>query len=167
MKKYLNTISLLTVLVAALDQVAKSLVVATLRSGESHPLIGDWLSIRLLHNPGAAFSTGTDFTWIFTTVSLLFVAYVIWDSPRLLSTHYTWAWGLFGGGALGNLLDRLFRAPEFYLGHVVDFISVGSFPVFNFADAAINVGVFLLIVGALREHRVHRARRHAISSGEV
>lgn len=65
---------------------------------------------------------------------------------------------MVAGGAAGNLIDRLFRAPSFFLGHVVDFISVGNFAVFNIADASITCGVLVFIVGVLLEERKEAAR---------
>ena len=56
---------------------------------------------------------------------------------------------LIAGGALGNVIDRLFRSPGFFFGHVVDYISVGSFAVFNIADACITVGVAVLLAAML------------------
>jgi signal peptidase II len=56
------------------------------------------------------------------------------------------------GGALGNLLDRIFRAPGFLRGHVVDYVSVGSFPSFNVADSAITIGAVLLILDGFAQH---------------
>ena len=54
------------------------------------------------------------------------------------------------GGALGNLMDRIFRAPGFMRGHVVDFVAVGWYPVFNVADSCITIGAILLVVRSLR-----------------
>ena len=60
---------------------------------------------------------------------------------------------MIAGGALGNLVDRLVREPGFWFGHVVDFISVGNFAVFNIADASITCGVVVFIIFLLLEGR--------------
>jgi len=57
------------------------------------------------------------------------------------------------GGALGNLCDRIFRSPGFLRGHVVDFVAVGWWPVFNVADSCVTIGAILLIVRSLRPPR--------------
>lgn len=97
-------------------------------------------------NPGAAFSMGTDYTWFFTLVMVGVLGFVIWHSRRLGGS---WAWALalggLAGGVAGNLTDRLFRAPSlvdgefvsFAQGHVVDFIAVPRFAIFNIADSFI------------------------------
>ena len=57
------------------------------------------------------------------------------------------------GGALGNLMDRIFRSPGFMRGHVVDFVAVGWWPVFNLADSCVTIGAILLVVRSLRARR--------------
>jgi signal peptidase II len=62
------------------------------------------------------------------------------------------------GGAIGNLLDRVFRSPSFLRGEVVDFIRVGGFPSFNVADSAITIGAVLLVVWGWRDRDDGRRR---------
>jgi signal peptidase II len=73
------------------------------------------------------------------------------------------------GGALGNLLDRLFRTPGFLKGAVVDFVHVGDFPTFNVADSAITIGAVLIVIWAirtdLRERREERAAEGSATGG--
>lgn len=141
------------VAVAAADQAVKQYMLATLVPGVPVPVIGDWLRWLLIFNPGAAFGMGENATWLFSTIQLVFVvatlasAYFMRDRPSAVGL------ALIGGGALGNLLDRLFRDPGFWFGHVVDFISVGNFAIFNLADAAINVGVVVFVVAIATEER--------------
>lgn len=132
------------VVVLVLDQLTKIAAIGALEGEPPVPLLGRWLQLTLLRNPGAAFSMGTGATWLFTTIQLGYLAAAVWFSGRL---HRAWpavAVGLIAGGAAGNLVDRLLREPAFYVGHVVDFISVRGFAVFNIADSAITVGVVIL-----------------------
>ncbi|MET8797479.1 signal peptidase II [Nocardia sp. NPDC004568] len=129
----------------ALDLVTKIIVVARIRPGEPVSIIGDFVELVLVRNPGAAFSMATGMTWLLTLIATAVVIGVLRIGRTLRST--LWAIGLGGvlGGALGNLMDRLFRAPGPLQGHVVDFVSVGWWPVFNVADSAIVCGAILLV----------------------
>lgn len=134
------------VAVAVVDQVLKQVMVSTLTPGVPVPVIGDWARLYLLFNPGAAFSMGSGSTWLFTTIQLAFVVGALIAAPRIRGRWEATGLALIAGGALGNLIDRLFRDPGFWFGHVVDYISIGNFAVFNFADIAINVGVATFVV---------------------
>lgn len=140
--------------VAALDQLTKAIMLATLTQGEPLKVLGDWFRFTLLFNPGAAFSMGgSGSTWLFTTIQLAFVIGVAIAAPRIRDRGQAVGLALIAGGALGNLIDRLTREPGFWFGHVVDFVSVGSFAVFNLADACITVGVVVFIAFMLVEER--------------
>lgn len=141
------------VAVAALDQVVKQLAVCFLHPGQPVYLIGDWFRLYLLYNPGAAFSLGSGSTWLFTTIQLAFVVGSLIAAPRITDRWQALGLALIAGGALGNLGDRLFREPGFWFGHVVDYISVGNFAVFNIADASITVGVVVLVVAMFASER--------------
>lgn len=145
-------------LVAALDQATKIAVLAWLEPGQAVPVLGDWFRFRLVFNPGAAFSMGSGSTWFFTCIQLAFVVGVAVSARRIREPWSAVGLALIGGGALGNLIDRLVREPQFFLGHVVDFISVGNFAIFNIADSAITVGVVVFIVGMFVVERKERAR---------
>ncbi|WP_315117601.1 signal peptidase II [Corynebacterium matruchotii] len=141
------------VIVGVIDQVTKTLMVNMLADNKIIYIIGDWFRFRLLFNPGAAFSMGQGSTWLFTCFQLAFLIGVLWYSPKVRDRWIALGLALIGGGALGNLGDRLFRAPQFFLGHVVDFISVGDFAVFNIADSAITCGVAVFLIATLLEGR--------------
>ena len=130
--------------VAAIDQVSKIVAVDALEGKAPVDLLGEWFQLTLLRNPGAAFSMGTGSTWLFTTIQIVFIVAVAVGSKWLRTPWPTISAGLIAGGAAGNLIDRLFRDPSFYFGHVVDFLSVRGFAVFNLADSAITVGVIML-----------------------
>lgn len=145
----LGTLVAVTAVVVLLDLVTKIVMVATLRDGERIPLLGDVVSLVLVRNPGAAFSLATGMTWVLTLVALAVVVGIARYARRLRSPGWALALGLVLGGALGNLVDRFFRGPGPLQGHVVDFVSVGWWPVFNVADSAICVGGAVLVLLAL------------------
>lgn len=140
---------LIAALVLAADLATKIAAVAYLTPGEPVPLIGDVVTLTLVRNPGAAFSMATGMTWVLTLVAIGISIAVIRMGRKLRSAWWAVGLGLVLGGALGNLMDRLFRAPGIMEGHVVDFFSVGWFPVFNVADSGITCGAILLVVVTL------------------
>jgi signal peptidase II len=132
----------LAVLVA--DQIAKGWIIENLGPTprvKSLPVAGDWLTLVYSRNTGVAFGLFQNMPQLFTVTSIAITAGAIYAYAAHLPNRITWvqvAAGLIVGGALGNIVDRL------RLGYVVDFISVGWWPVFNLADSAITVGVTLL-----------------------
>jgi signal peptidase II len=141
-------------LVLALDVLTKYLVVAHLEGGPTVTVIGGLLYFDVIRNSGAAFSMATGQTWLLSIVALGVVVGIVWVAPRLRSVGWAIGLGLVLAGALGNLGDRIFRAPGPLRGHVVDFISVfkpdgGAFAIFNLADSAISVGGVLIVLLAL------------------
>lgn len=112
------------------------------------------LRFRLAFNRGAAFSMGADneFARFIPFAALIVVAIVIWQGRTIGSRLGSVALGLILGGAVGNLIDRGFRAGSggFFSGAVVDFIDLQWFPIFNVADAGVVVGGILLVLVSLR-----------------
>jgi signal peptidase II len=101
----------------------------------------------------------TGFTWILSVIAIGVVVVIVRVARRLRSTGWAVALGLVLGGALGNLVDRVFRAPGPLQGHVVDMVSPfapngEAFAVFNLADSAITCGGVLLVVLALLGHEL-------------
>jgi signal peptidase II len=140
--------------VLALDIASKVLVVATLTEDEPNKLLGGALYLTLLRNPGAAFNLATGMTWVLALIALAVVGFIIWIAPKLRSVGWAVGLGLVLGGALGNLVDRIFRSPGVLRGHVVDFISLFGpyghpWPVFNLADSGICVGGAVIVLMAL------------------
>ncbi|MGV0395326.1 signal peptidase II [Corynebacterium uberis] len=156
-RRYWPAMFALIVALAAIDQAAKHAVVAHLTPGVPVPVVGDWARLLLVFNPGAAFSMGQGSTWLFTCFQLAFLVGVMVYAPRVKDPWTATGLALIGGGAAGNLVDRLTRPPQFFLGHVVDFISIGRFAVFNIADAAITVGVIAFLVGMVLQEVRARA----------
>ena len=131
--------------VLALDVATKVAVVHFIEPGNPVEVLGDFVTLKLIRNPGAAFSMATGMTWLLTLVAIAVVVGVIRIGRTLRSPWWALGLGLVLGGALGNLIDRLFRAPGPLQGHVVDFVSVGWWPVFNVADPAVVGGAILLV----------------------
>ena len=134
--------------VIALDQWTKWLVRQNIEfGGQWLPSWLSWLSpyARIVHwyNSGAAFGMFQNGNLIFTVLAFIVIGAILYYFPRVEADDWTLklAMGLQLAGAGGNLIDRLMR------GKVTDFISVGSFPVFNIADASISVGVIILLLG--------------------
>lgn len=136
--------------VLAADIITKALVAAHLREGEPVHVLGNVLMLNLLRNPGAAFSVGTGYTIVFTAIALGVVVYIARTARNLRSIGWAITLGLLLGGALGNLGDRIFRAPGLLRGNVVDWIEVTRYwPVFNLADSAIVCGGILTVLLAM------------------
>ncbi|MBI2168945.1 MAG: signal peptidase II [Actinobacteria bacterium] len=135
--------------IVALDQATKSWAVAAL-ADEPANLVGDAVRLRLVRNSGSAFSLFTGWTPILGILAIVLIV-VLWRMGRQEADRATAiALAVVLGGALGNLSDRIFRAPGFLSGAVIDFVDVGPWPTFNVADSAITVGAVLLILRGLR-----------------
>jgi signal peptidase II len=134
----------LALLVLAADQGSKIWAVDALGDGRRVDVVGDLFGLRLVRNPGAAFSLATGMTWLFTLVALVVVIVIIRVSRQLGSASWAVALGLLLGGALGNLTDRLTREPGFFRGHVIDFLVLPHWPVFNVADSCIVTAAALI-----------------------
>ncbi|MBS2965564.1 signal peptidase II [Actinocrinis puniceicyclus] len=138
------------VAVYALDAASKAIVVATMHYGYPIRLLGPALRLDYTRNPGAAFSIGEAYTIIFTVIAVGVIVVILRLARRLFSLPWAFALGLLLGGALGNLTDRIVRAPGFLRGWVVDFIELPHWPIFNLADSAICVGGALMVLLAFR-----------------
>jgi signal peptidase II len=145
--------------VLAADAITKSLVVAHLRPDQPVHLIGNLLMFWLTRNPGAAFSVGTGETIVFTVIAFAVVVSIARTARNLRSLGWAIALGLLLGGAMGNLADRILRAPGLFRGDVVDWIAVTTwYPIFNLADSAIVCGGILTVVLAMRGYRLDGTR---------
>jgi signal peptidase II len=140
------------------DLLTKQLAEARLADAEPVRLLGG--AVYLVHttNSGAAFNIGSSYTYVFPVIALAVIGWIGWMAVRLRSRAWAVALGLVLGGAAGNLVDRLFRAPGPFRGEVVDMISLfapdGSvWPVFNIADSALVIGVVLAVLLELTGRR--------------
>jgi signal peptidase II len=113
-------------------------------------VVGDFLSFTLVRNPGAAFSFATGFSILFALLALAVVIAVTYYAKRITSTGWQVTAGLLLGGVLGNLTDRIFREPGFLSGHVIDWIQIPNWPVFNVADVAIVIAAAISFTLTLR-----------------
>ncbi|MBQ3359216.1 signal peptidase II [Microbacterium sp. kSW2-24] len=148
-------VAILAALVLAADQFVKYLTTENLPYQEPVPVLGEFLQLYYVRNPGAAFSLGSDVTWIFTIALAVVAGVIVWKAFGLRSRLWAVVLGALLGGVLGNLGDRLFRDPGFPVGHVVDMISMPWMmpAIFNIADIFIVCGmisVALLVVFGLR-----------------
>jgi signal peptidase II len=152
-KDYLVLLDIAGVVVA-LDQWTKWLVRKNLPfEGTWLPEWLGWLSpyARIVHwyNSGAAFGMFQNGNLIFTVLAFIVIGAIIYYYPRVEQEDWTLklAMGLQLAGASGNLIDRLI------MGKVTDFISIGTFPVFNVADSSISIGVAVLLLGVWIKER--------------
>lgn len=136
--------------VLGLDLLGKTLAVAYLSGGGQVRLLDGLLVLRLVRNPGAAFGLGTGVTVVFTLVAVAVVVVILRTARRLRSRAWAVALGLLLGGALGNLTDRVFRSPGPLRGHVVDYLELPRWPVFNLADSAIVTAALLMVLLSVR-----------------
>lgn len=141
------TVALLT-LVA--DQATKMWALHALDPGEPIDLVGRFLRLNLIRNPGAAFSIGNQATWLLTLVAVVVLVVILVSLRRLGHSGWAISLGLILGGAVGNLIDRFFREPGLGRGHVVDMIDYGGLFIGNVADIAIVVGAALIALLAWR-----------------
>jgi signal peptidase II len=135
-------------LIVAVDQLTKIWAVSAL-SDRSVSIIGTTVVLLLTRNPGGAFGRFKGMTPVLALGAIV-VSVFLFRAVRRTSDGWTVAaLTLVLGGALGNLCDRIFRAPGVFTGHVVDFVKVGWWPVFNVADSCITIGAVLLVVRSL------------------
>lgn len=137
-----------------LDGLSKVWAVAALGDREPVPLLDGALTLRLVRNPGAAFGVAQGLTIGFSLVAVVVAVVILRIARRLRSVGWAVALGLVLGGAMGNLVDRVFREPGFLRGHVIDFLELPHWPVFNLADTAIvSGGVLMVLLSVLgRQH---------------
>ncbi|GAA2355785.1 signal peptidase II [Saccharopolyspora halophila] len=151
-----------------IDIVTKVAAVANIEGGPPVKVLGGLFYLDVLRNPGAAFSLATGLTWVLALLAIVVVGVIVWLAPKLRSSGWAIGLGLVLGGACGNLVDRIFRAPGPLQGHVVDFLSFLApggrvWPVFNVADSCIVVGgvlvVLLSLLGRDYDGTVHRKKK--------
>jgi signal peptidase II len=142
------------VIVLVTDIITKVVIVATLSDRAPVKLLGDFLTLRVTRNPGAAFSIGPSLTVVFAVIAVGVIVFILRTSRRIQSLAWAVTLGLLLGGATGNLTDRLFRYPGPFRGYVVDWIQIPHWPVFNVADSCIVCGGVLAVFLAVRGVRI-------------
>jgi signal peptidase II len=143
--------------IVAVDQLTKAWAVAALSDGPVH-VIGDTVEFELTRNGGGAFSRFQGMTPVLAIGAIVVTVVLARVLRRTTDTVLVVALTLVLGGALGNLVDRFVRTPGILRGHVIDFVSVGWWPVFNVADSCVTIGAVLLILRSLRGPRLDNAR---------
>jgi signal peptidase II len=139
-------ISVITVaLTVLLDRATKIFFSKILAAGETIPVIPDVFHFTLVHNTGMAFGLFRDHGVVFIIIPIIAIALLVYNiyyyrENQNLSRSYIFAFSLILGGAIGNLIDRIF------VGHVIDFLDFRIWPVFNIADSAITVGAVIILI---------------------
>ncbi len=165
LKDYMFFIFIAAVIIL-LDQFTKSLVRANLDFGEMWapwPWLSPYARIVHWYNTGVAFGMFQNQGWLFKILNSIIAAFILIFYPKLSDRDWFLrvALSMQFGGAVGNLIDR------FSLGHVTDFVSIGSFPVFNVADGSVTVGVGIMILGLwLQESRAKKTQPTTTIQGE-
>ena len=147
--KLLWGLAVIAGLTVVLDQVTKYLAVELLEGRPRVPVLGELAGFAFYRNPGAAFGMGENSTWLFALIAVAVFIGILIAGRKLGSRAWTWGLGLLLGGLTGNLLDRLFRAPGFLHGAVVDFIDLRLF-ICNVADIAISAAAVTLVIASLK-----------------
>ena len=150
----------LVVAVAGLlvDLGSKQLAVQELTGKPPVEVLGSFLTLRLIRNPGAAFSAGASVTPVISVVAIVATVVVVWFALRVRHRGWAVALGLLLAGVSGNLVDRLFRAPGPLRGHVVDFFALPNWPIFNVADICIDLAGALFVLLLFRGVRLDGTR---------
>ncbi|MHA6512224.1 signal peptidase II [Tessaracoccus sp. Z1128] len=138
-----------------LDQLVKLASLAALEPGVPVELVGQWLRLNLIFNPGAAFGMGADATVVFSVFAVVALAACLAVAlPRITRLWHGIALGLLLAGIAGNLVDRMTRPPAFLHGHVVDMFQLQYFgAIFNVADVCITSAAALIVIGGFRDER--------------
>ena len=143
--------------VIVLDLITKVLAVRYLENRPNIVLIpaifgenaGPLLQFTFFRNPGAAFSLGSSTTWVFTILAFVIAFYIYRTGKKVVRLSWAICLGAMLGGAIGNLIDRLFRSPGVFRGAVVDFIQIPYWAIFNIADMGISISAVVIAVMAL------------------
>ncbi|MCI7551093.1 MAG: signal peptidase II [Actinomycetaceae bacterium] len=151
------TALLLAVVLIAADQVTKAWAISALDGEPPRRLIGDFLQLQLIYNPGAAFSLGESATWIVTIIAAMLCVALFVLIMRASSASRALIFATVFAGGIGNLIDRLTRAPGFGTGHVIDFINYNGWFIGNVADVVLVIGIAALIISELRQSRTQTA----------
>jgi signal peptidase II len=162
--------ALVALVMYAVDLVTKIVALDRLDGRPDVRVVGDLLQLHLTRNAGAAFSTGTQYTVLLSCIAIVALVVVLWLSRRLGSVAWAVAMGFLLAGIAGNLTDRMFREPGPFRGHVIDFLMLPNWPIFNVADICINVAAGLILIQAFRGIRMDGTRpdgrRRDVVSGE-
>lgn len=133
-------------LIWILDLATKAWAVSQLANREPVKILGSFFQLTFVRNPGAAFSFASNATLFLSFFGIIVALGVIYFAPKITSKGWSVVLGLVLGGVLGNLMDRIFREPSFLRGHVIDWMQLPYWPIFNIADTAIVVAAGLAMI---------------------
>ena len=133
-------------LVWILDLATKAWAVSQLANREQVKILGSFFQLTFVRNPGAAFSFASNATLFLSLFGIIVALGVIYYAPKITSKGWSVVLGLVLGGILGNLMDRIFRDPSFLRGHVIDWMQLPHWPIFNIADSAIVIAAALAMI---------------------
>ena len=156
--RLLTVFGLVAATAYAVDVVSKIIAVDRLTGRPDVEIVGNLLVLHLVRNPGAAFSTGTGYTAVFTCLAIAAVGVILYLVRRIGSLGWAVALGLLLAGVAGNLTDRLLREPGPLRGHVIDFFMLPHWPVFNVADICIDAAAVLILILVYRGIRIDGTR---------
>ncbi len=137
--------------ILAADQTTKWWAVTFLESNGEIQILGNLLKLNHTTNSGAAFNIGSNLTIFLTVFALIVVVALVIFARKVVEPRWAIGFGILLGGVLGNLADRIFREPRFLHGHVVDFIQLPRWPIFNIADIAITTSGLLIAFLLLKD----------------
>jgi signal peptidase II len=129
-----------------LDLATKIWAVNTLSHRSNIKVLGSFFQLTFVRNSGAAFSFAEGATIFLTLFGLVVLAAIFYFSPQITSKGWAVVLGLVMGGVLGNLVDRIFREPGVLRGHVIDWMQLPHWPVFNVADSAIVIAALISMI---------------------
>lgn len=159
-------VALVAVAGLAADIATKIIAVTQLEPLASVRLLGGLLTLRLIRNPGAAFSQGQRFTYVFAIAGIIVLAFVIIKLvPRIGHPAWAVAIGLLCAGVAGNLTDRLVRPPGPLRGHVIDFLELPHWPIFNVADMCITAAAIMIMFLSVVKGISITGQRHGRGGG--
>ncbi len=145
-----------------LDLATKLWAVNTLSNRSEIKVLGNFFQLTLVRNPGAAFSFAQGATIFLTLFGIVVLTTIFYFSPRITSKGWAIVLGLLMGGILGNLVDRIFREPGMLRGHVIDWMQLPNWPVFNIADSAIVIAaVISMVLSARNIPPITRVKSHS------
>lgn len=144
---------LLALTIVLFDQLAKYWMIFNLEGKPGLVLLPvgasleqSWIWFKVTRNSGAAFGFGAGFTYLFSGLAILVIGLIFFMLKNFTNSYWLLILGFMMGGAAGNLIDRIFRAPGPFQGAVVDFIAVKNFSVFNIADSFITIAAIGIVI---------------------
>lgn len=129
-----------------LDLATKIWAVNNLSYKSNIKIIGEFFQLTFVRNSGAAFSFAAGATIFLSIFGLIVMSAILYYSPQITSRGWAVVLGLVLGGILGNMVDRIFREPGLLRGHVIDWMQLPNWPVFNIADSAIVTAAVISMV---------------------